>query len=421
MGRAAWTLLLLVPLLAEAQGASDGGVKLPSAPFQAWVKVQSAYVRLEPSLNAPEVGLVMRDDALEVTGCVPSCDAPSGWALLGEDGAIRLSNLTLTPPARATPPPGVEMPYVYGTVKKAGAAVRVEPRPNARVVEREQPPHVLAFHNEPELLDGGWLERPAGGYVSTSDVRIDRPSSLEGEHFPSLPLAFLIRDTQQVAASDAGVPDAGEPFTAHKYERFPVQGLDKAGRVLVPGGTLPRGNVRLVLPRERPAGVKPGERWVHVELSEQVLTAYEGDTPVLATLVSTGKPSTPTREGRFRVWYKVVHDTMHGPESNPYVVEEVPHTLFFHRGQALHGAFWHDSFGRAVTHGCVNLSVKDATWLFAWAPPALPQGFHAYWPEPARRPSLWVLVERRPVSRIDPDACKTCAPRSSPAQVLPPR
>ncbi|WP_257455205.1 L,D-transpeptidase [Archangium lipolyticum] len=393
------TLRVLAALLAGALGACDDGETIPTAPFRAWVLAQSAYVRLEPSPESPVVGLVVREDELWVTGCVPACDAPDGWALLGGDGAIRLANLKLNPSSRATPPPGVALPYVYGTVKKNGAVVREEPRTDARVVEREQAPHVLAFHEEPELQDGGWLERLAGGYVSVSDVRLATPSALEGEHSPTLPLAFVVRSAKAVMAGDAGIPDGGVPFAPHKHERFAVQGMDKGGRVLVEGGALPHQDVRLVLPRQRPSQVKPGERWVHVEVSEQVLTAYEGGTPVMATLVSTGKAATPTREGLFRVWHKVVHDTMHGPESAPYVVEEVPHSLFFHRGQALHGAFWHDTFGNAVTHGCVNLSVKDAAWLFDWAPPPMPQGFHAYSPEPAGRTGLWVFVERRPVTR----------------------
>jgi hypothetical protein len=416
MVRETRALRLLVPLLVGALSACDDDEVIPTAPFRAWVLVQSAYVRLEPSANAPVVGLVARDDELVVTGCVPACDAPDGWALLGGDGAIRLANLKLNPPSRPTPLPGVEMPYVYGTVKKGGAVVREEPQADAGVVERAKPPHVLAFHAEPELQDGGWLERLAGGYVSVSDVRLATPSSLEGEHHPPLPLAFVVRPPKSVTGGDAGVPPA-----VLKYERLPLEGFDKAGRVLVPGGALPRQDVRLVLPRARPAPVQPGERWVHVELSEQVLTAYEGDTPVLATLVSTGSAAHPTREGTFRVWHKVVHDTMHGTESEPYVVEEVPHSLFFYRGQALHGAFWHDSFGNAVTHGCVNLSVKDAAWLFEWAPPPLPRGFHTYSPEPAGRSGLWVFVERRPVSRATLEQCRTCGPRDGAAQVLPPR
>ncbi|WP_224371683.1 L,D-transpeptidase [Hyalangium versicolor] len=65
-------------------------------------------------------------------------------------------------------------------------------------------------------------------------------------------------------------------------------------------------------------------------------------------------------------------------DENEYFVEEVPYPQYFYAGEALHGAFWHSSFGVAVTHGCVNLLLSDARWLFAWAPPALPSGWHSY-------------------------------------------
>ena len=63
------------------------------------------------------------------------------------------------------------------------------------------------------------------------------------------------------------------------------------------------------------------------------------------------------------------------------------------KGRALHGTFWHDGFGRRRSHGCVNLSVADAEWLFRWAPPELPGGWHAVAPRALRRGMLWVQVE----------------------------
>jgi hypothetical protein len=84
----------------------------------------------------------------------------------------------------------------------------------------------------------------------------------------------------------------------------------------------------------------------------------------------------------------------------PYHVEEVPDALFFFKGDALHGAYWHDSFGRALTHGCVNLSPRDAAWLFRWAPPQVPDHWHSVQPQ-ADDDALWVVVRRagaRPAS-----------------------
>src|SRR5262249_5049590 len=135
-------------------------------------------------------------------------------------------------------------------------------------------------------------------------------------------------------------------------------------------------------------------KWVHVDLTQQVLTAYEGDRLVFATLVSTGKKGFATPSGIYRVWYKVIHGAMHGARREPYFVDEVPFIQYFHRSHALHGTFGHDRFGTRQSHGCINLSMADAEWLFDWAPPALPAGWHAIEPEPAKQPRLWVVVER---------------------------
>jgi lipoprotein-anchoring transpeptidase ErfK/SrfK len=136
-----------------------------------------------------------------------------------------------------------------------------------------------------------------------------------------------------------------------------------------------------------------------VDLQEQVLTAYEGDTWVYATLVSTGKKDTATHRGVFRVWNKTLHELM--TEENQYFVEEVPYAQYFYDGEALHGAFWHSHFGQAVTHGCVNLSLPDARWLFFWAPPALPSGWHSYRVVPGTE-SLWVVVEYAKPGELPP-------------------
>lgn len=180
-----------------------------------------------------------------------------------------------------------------------------------------------------------------------------------------------------------------------KYTRFPLLALTGDGGVHVDGGVLSAALVRIAWPRAIPAGVPDGGAWVHVNLSEQTLTAWEGSTPVFATLISAGvnKDDQRTRAGLHHVYVKALHDRMRGDE---YFIEEVPLIQYFARGQGLHAAAWHDRFGQAVTHGCVNLSTADARWLFDWSPPRLPVGWHTLWPGPKGVESLWVLVDRTP-------------------------
>ncbi|WP_322797620.1 L,D-transpeptidase [Thermoflexus sp.] len=105
-------------------------------------------------------------------------------------------------------------------------------------------------------------------------------------------------------------------------------------------------------------------RWILVDLSDQELTAYEGETSILRTKVSTGRPRTPTVIGIFRIYLKLRAQTMTGPG---YRLPNVPYVMYFYRGYALHGTYWHNNFGRPMSHGCVNLPTPIAEQLYYWA------------------------------------------------------
>ncbi|HEY2979547.1 MAG TPA: L,D-transpeptidase family protein [Anaerolineales bacterium] len=107
-----------------------------------------------------------------------------------------------------------------------------------------------------------------------------------------------------------------------------------------------------------------GERWIDVDLSQQRVYAYEGDSVVNAFIVSTGTWQTPTVTGRYKVWIKLRSTTMAGPG---YYLTNVPFTMYFYKGYGLHGTYWHNNFGTPMSHGCVNLSIPDAEWLYDWA------------------------------------------------------
>jgi lipoprotein-anchoring transpeptidase ErfK/SrfK len=113
------------------------------------------------------------------------------------------------------------------------------------------------------------------------------------------------------------------------------------------------------------------EKWIEVVLSEQRVTAWEGNTPVMSFLTSTGLPNTPTVQGKYNIYWKLKSTLMAGPG---YYLPEVPYTMYFYAGYGLHGAYWHDSFGQPMSHGCVNLSLDNAKTLFEWADPVIPEG-----------------------------------------------
>lgn len=126
--------------------------------------------------------------------------------------------------------------------------------------------------------------------------------------------------------------------------------------------------VAKIIPVDPPAEVDT-HKWISVDLYEQVAIAYEGNTPVYATLISSGLSEWPTNEGLFHVYVRYPRTVMSGAEGQAdfYYLEEVPWTMYFDGDIGLHGTYWHDGFGYRHSHGCVNLSITDAYWLYDWA------------------------------------------------------
>jgi hypothetical protein len=142
-------------------------------------------------------------------------------------------------------------------------------------------------------------------------------------------------------------------------------------------------DVRAPTHADPPSELRPGERWLDVDVASQTLTAYVGDQPVFATLVSTGLgaegSSLATPRGTHRLWVKLRTSTMANLDdesaTETYALQAVPWVMFFDHGYGLHGTFWHHEFGTRHSHGCVNLSALDAERLFAWTSPRLPAGW----------------------------------------------
>ncbi len=101
-----------------------------------------------------------------------------------------------------------------------------------------------------------------------------------------------------------------------------------------------------------------------VSVGTQRIYAYENGALVNSHLVSTGLPKTPTVLGDYSIYVKYAADDMSGPD---YFLPQVPWTMYFYQGYAIHGTYWHNSFGRPMSHGCVNLPVDEANWFYNWA------------------------------------------------------
>ena len=115
---------------------------------------------------------------------------------------------------------------------------------------------------------------------------------------------------------------------------------------------------------------------IYIDLTNQVLYAYEGNKLIYSFLISSGKwRHTPT--GRFNIWIKLRYTRMAGGDSalgTYYNLPNVPYTMYFYNdeipktmGFGLHGAYWHDNFGHPMSHGCVNMKTEDAEKIYRWS------------------------------------------------------
>ena len=121
-------------------------------------------------------------------------------------------------------------------------------------------------------------------------------------------------------------------------------------------------------PADAPRAAAAG-KWIDIDLSSQSLSAYVGKTRVFSTRVSTGTYKYPTVKGTFRIYSKLRSQRMRGGTGRDrYDLPNVPHVMYFYAGYAIHGAYWHNNFGRQMSHGCVNLPLGAAQWMYNWAP-----------------------------------------------------
>ena len=162
-----------------------------------------------------------------------------------------------------------------------------------------------------------------------------------------------------------------------------------------------------VVPSSWPQAAQRGEKWVDVSIEEQTLVLWDGKTPTYATVVSTGqdgledpKKTKATPLGTFRIKSKHITTTMDSngrsaqsggaaPESGEsgsptdddkhagnFELRDVPYVQYFQDGYALHSAYWHDHFGLARSHGCINMAPIDALRVFRFTDPPVPEGWH---------------------------------------------
>lgn len=220
-----------------------------------------------------------------------------------------------------------------------------------------------------------------GRVVPGNDMRTFDPSEFGGRDLEAAPvpadrtLAWVVHRKTGVYAQ----PDLETEFQplAYHAELLLLDPAPVDGWIRVADGWIPATHLRLWRPLPLPEPVLAGQRLIDVDLDQQTLTLWHEDRAIFATLIASGKPGYSTPLGLYRIITKRAYGKMASlpTEPEPYWVDAVPWTMYFDGRFALHGAFWHDRFGYRTSHGCVNLSPRDAKYVFDRTTPTLPPGW----------------------------------------------
>jgi hypothetical protein len=383
------------------------------------VLTKTVGVRLDPDADAKRIGNVAIDTRVAWTRAQPGKGCDKAWIEIAPRGWVCGDHLE----ASKKSPAGQEVPQLdrgeivpghYGKVTASGAVTYVLEKPGkhkrrdkkkrnggdevevkeARMVEDTPLVGSVNVREYDEIDVGGktyWkIAQKDNQYVLRSQVMQHRPSPFGGTRLAddtglAVPLAFVWPRYGMLEAYTMN-KSTGGGINRQLPARMPVPVLetaaDKAGKPLAyriaDSEWISAIDVRMFKPAPPPVLLEPNERWIDIDVDDQILVAYEGELPVYATLVSSGGKETPTETGVYRVWMKESEADMKGLNGeDPYSVATVPWTQFFspEKGLALHTAYWHDQFGTRRSHGCVNLAPRDARWLYFWTDPQVPPGW----------------------------------------------
>lgn len=347
--------------------------------------VRSIVVRAAPDPAAPPLGTIAQDTRVlwQRTRSGPGCEgawveiAPRGWV------CDRYLEPNFRPPRALTLPKvadGEVVPGSYGSIVGRRTRVFATVTDARRGVRGRGLAQSALVRVKRELQVGRrtYFRTASGQLVDARRVIAHSPSRFAGIDLtvpsaPLLPLAWtsggvtVWEERQKWIDLGALPPRTLVPLIGRSTEHATVRiarwrWVDEAA-------------LKVARLSEVPSSLAPHERWIDVDLEQQVLVAYEGSRPVFATLVSSGSRN-PTPLGEYRIWVKFAEATLDGVvNGRSYQVEDVPWVMFFHGDFALHGVYWHDKFGAKASNGCINLSPQDARFLYHWTSPSVPDGW----------------------------------------------
>ncbi len=388
----------------------------PERPLGYRVSKRTTMIYFEPRFGSELRGRIDKGNSFAVyelvdtTGDEGECDKGDGWARVGARAYVCLrphheetETLPVVQPALLE---GLDLPYIYGYPEqdRPGNVEFPVPRYSSKyaMFREHKPVDYLVGNRQYAFVE---LNRSAkfGKYLVDERERVVPAEHMKhkrtSEHFGRLleqePVAEGLA-AGWVVRSDAEIKDRAHPergkvlrkpdyhsildvrpeLERHKGESwYRVPDAVEAG---VDGWVLKK-HVKIWDPAEPLAEIEGDEYWIDIDLAQQVLALYRGETVELITLISSGNGKHPTPRGVFRLRGKQSVGKMESKDDaqpdEEYYVEAVPWVQYFYKRYALHTAYWHRRFGHQHSHGCVNLAPKASKYVFERTAPHLPKGW----------------------------------------------
>ncbi len=384
------------PIENDATQSTMDAMETPAAPAPTFDKsirglrlTRSIVVRAAPALEAEKLGTVAAHTIVGWKNAVKAAGCDQRWIEIEPRGWV--CEGYLEPVTKE--PEGVELPKlriaerVPGTYGKASSGTILTIRDDVVIDETPIRGSATVRRYGTRMVDGvvHW-KIEENKYVSQAALKLHEPSLFRGV---TLDTSYK-KSAFAVAKSRPGdwvvVRDGPGGTRQRRVSARSIVHMQRSQKD-VDGNTIgywigkreyiDAADLRVIELQAPPPLTKEHERWVDVNLDTQVLVAYEGALPIYATLISSGTKKNATETGVFRIWIKFSETSMSGRmgESDEYSVATVPWTQFYEKDFALHTSYWHDGFGQSRSHGCINLSPRDARFLYFWSDPQVPKGW----------------------------------------------
>jgi len=276
-------------------------------------------------------------------------------------------------PASKPDPSLTQLPFRYFHLEDDNVPIYGSPGETGAGAQQFPPGFVYISYIDRVDQNGVYYLMQDGGWIPGKGARVSEIPSFQGLEFRTTPRNTFGWAFEQIPVMRA--PGYGAEKTRDQI--FPFQTMNiytsqiadnEEWYLIGPDRWVEGRKVARVIPATTiPQGVTTN-RWIEVDLAEQTLAVYENNQLIFATVIASGMEPFWTRPGLFQIFQKKETETMRNNDpSDFYYLENVPWTMYFDGVRALHGAYWRTRFGYPQSHGCVNLSVGDAHWIYNWA------------------------------------------------------